>query len=1438
MTRNTLHNGEDREGSFIQKHLVEHAYHIPIPDLTRTINDRLKGKLDAKWPVNTLESTLVYTLAEQMLDTMGVEQEEERTLHLSSVKQTVYDAMVRALQTSTPSQPRYTPGVSTNLLDLMSHFMSTYPVQGTSEKEIFTNRSIALQQHIEEGADIYDAQGNRLSLFLSLRQIKETMLTTHMLEKVVADPVVLNEVGFKAKDAYMHYKPYQKLTKKEQSMLNSATEDALWETVRDLPAIQKRLATLGLDVEMANLSNKTETEYLESMRTAVFTLQKRIQAIPSSLGKPMLLPRIGIPDISIFHSESIVKQFLTLGHGKPVTYDDILAFDLDELEESIQNYLEADATVMLQVQQEQQNTLPDKISQEITNILTHVSPKDHDLLLKEVRDMHFVTPPTTIDAFRSEVTNSSNRAYTEANSLYGKLNLQLLGDDEKIRTLFYVWLNAEKKRERDAIDAYVHTYVFDEVALRPIRESLQKITEFPPESLAKRQQDAWKEFLHGHLEMSQSNYESYQQDYNYKVTQPGTTSTELEQIENLLEEYKERSNLISEVYRVVSRPYVTVDTLEGTYDSVYANIQPEVKSIIGKMGSKDDLVSHVEARVHQKVEQEVDTVLHGLKEDLVHAEDEDKESINAIFAKVMSNDFSFNNVEEVEAFITHYLKKIRQFYGKPIEKLPENISLQEGAMYHVQNSIEKVDAFVKIDHVDLAEGKVHFQDSFCTEKGHLSLRVFMIALFETAKNTNPSVRFDYVMRSGALADVSLKSVAELEKAIATKRKGEKGAPPLEAGIVPGVEITVGKKADGYTSFARIKDIDEKRGVITTDKGENITFEEFYLYATHNEPGNYAGVWNTRSQNDNETPAPLAERRDREAKGVSDKQSPLKRISPVALLSVGKAFLENFKGERKRKKEMRELIAQIQLLPPGNKVRENARQTYFGKEKDKMQGMKAELDILDNRSMRKKVHDFMKAVRPGDPNIHKNDGYVTMQGKWMPAFDARTKVKNMFIYLLERYGTPYPFEEVEEYKKDRYWLHIFAEDNNTRQKAIEGAHNYTDRFDGELEIWQLHSLFNVQSEFFGAEFASLTEKAHETGNGNESKLKEQQAKVATKTNDMVNQLVEYINDARWDGIELLFAKLSEKGLPDDQMFNLFLKMYSKMTFVKEGDEQKYRSEISRSQVQKIAKAVFPKYPYLYFFFFRNEATYSKFGSILRNEARWDWKWGEPDKKTGIPQPSDPNLFKKFALHGDYTLLEGYARFVGGARDACRYMDVLSTPRESYGMTFDPDHDSSMWQQNILLSASQRVFGFVAENYDIAGFKNAHWSKYMDELFTQMREFQNGNLNDTDKLAYLNYIRKELYVGLYSNLMTSGDSPKTIRERFKQMNDDTQKSREQQYYNSMTNKKSLRIANNFLDRYEEKLNAVGLSFEKCYQAAINDPSTHHDMTRGSSPVLSLN
>lgn len=979
----------------------------------------------------------------------------------------------------------------------------------------------------------------------------------------------------------------------------------------------------------------------------------------------------------------------------------------------------------------------------------------------------------------------------------------------------------DPSKHNDFVEAS-QTHLFDFAHINELVDQLERAREVPPEAIEQKKAYAVLEYLRDYTQSNEDILRALDKDINLFTNKNNTKrAQELKVERNEVSRKLDEAKTLSEI---ISKPKLTLSTLNALKAK-------EVTSIL-------DIQAPAKQILHEQLEDTVEKTLTEVKNELTDENIQETNAIETFIDDLKLNTNYFGNLEEAEREVQLFMDRIRKKYGKPLASLPNNISFRTGSWYHVQGKVPgapKIDSFLRIIGFDSATKELIFEQGHEGKKTAIPLTHFAARMLSTAKKERTLENIavvDFVMSE---EDTKFKSVQELEEAISKfshtddkKRTFPKGL--LKEGSQLSFQHLADKKDKKGRELKRetftIAGIDEGKGVVKLDNGYTLSFPEIYLMATQNDPGNSVPVLSVAEAANAATPDVLKKRSKSESKGIKNKKSTVSRMSLRSLVVSGKAYIDDFGHERKRKNEMRDLMAQIRMFPVGHRLRERARQAYFGKEKEKMDGLKAELDIMDNDSMRDKVYKFMKAVRPGDPNIHKNDGYVMMEGKLMPAFDARTKVKNMFIYLLERYGTPYPFKEVEEFKHERYWLHIFAESETKRQEATIKARAYKDDMDSELELWQLHSLFRIQSEFYGYEFAARTEQAHDTGNANEAKLKADQAKVATKTGDMKNQLIGYIEDARWDGIELLFAKLSEKGVEAEEMFNLFLRMYYKMTFSKEGSPHKFRSEISREQVQNIGKAIFPKYPALYFFMFRNEDTYNSFGNILSNEAKWNWGWNEEeDRKPGEVLKPNKDLYKMFTLQGDYTLLNGYAN------KNSEYISKVHGPLATAQYQFDPTSDSMMWAQNPLLTASTRTFELAKSNYEVSGFKDIHWKNYMKAFLDQMEDLKNGDLNVTDKLAFTNYIRAAFYKSFYADLL-SGGTPQYVKEQYSKLEEHRVGDEDDQVSMVMTNKKNIRKAYNFLSQYESRLRNVRLDFESCKAAAEVEPTELGNLPRGSS------
>lgn len=471
-------------------------------------------------------------------------------------------------------------------------------------------------------------------------------------------------------------------------------------------------------------------------------------------------------------------------------------------------------------------------------------------------------------------------------------------------------------------------------------------------------------------------------------------------------------------------------------------------------------------------------------------------------------------------------------------------------------------------------------------------------------------------------------------------------------------------------------------------------------------------------------------------------------------------------------------------------------------------IKHRLEHRDEAGRKELILQFMKEVRPGRPNIHAIDGplHYSILGKRYAHIEARAIIKGMLLFCLENYGQLYPFAEMNG-SENRYWLDVFTP-TGSRGKAKESALK-KQADDGRTEYSQLLASFRNQPGLFGYSFESKVKQAAGSGEGKAKERIEADLSSTVTTGDIVQVINEYLRDGRWEQLQIAIEKLCTKGAKVEDLFNIFLYIFDQVRFSEGGE---YYSEYPFEKLQSIGKAVFVKYPDIYYFMFRNKKFFNDFatsidkridsGHIARgkhDKIKWDMS-----DESSLPKPvttTEPPLYQIYTMDGGcFEILRGYAK------QPDPYLGAISNYLNQPNYSFDAGMDENMWTRNTLLAASAPAFAMIPANWKQGGFDHIHMRYYLDRLIQDAKELhETSSIPREDRDAYMAKVQKLFYENVYARLNVDKD---TIKQHLSK-----DKQRKRVVDGVVIEKHERMMQESFLKEYYDRLSSAGLSFNDC-------------------------
>ena len=760
-------------------------------------------------------------------------------------------------------------------------------------------------------------------------------------------------------------------------------------------------------------------------------------------------------------------------------------------------------------------------------------------------------------------------------------------------------------------------------------------------------------------------------------------------------------------------------------------------------GLKPGEQSALDDMLHEHVQQNSEALNSYLK-------DNEFGSIQDTLARLSDGTLTFNSPGEAEKTMNALCNQYRKLKGMP--ELP-NMRIGKGAWYHFEGKVKQpgkgkgkkkqpdeeiaLDFFAGIRKV--IGGKVQLGDK---HGPWMPLEQFVFHVVNSMVSPDPEFKARWVHDNTVSGkDMSTKE-ALIQNAGMNEDYFEKGAMIMRGGE-PYAKI-LGTKEKGLKVDFR----DKKNKSL--GKGD-ISYTEYYLLRNNPPDKKHIEL----------KPADPLEDLDNPERSVN-------LFSLKSIFQIGKAI---FDYKKKQIKDFRDIRTKYQVLywfKQGGK-------SIFDKHSIWLK-VKSEINSLED-DMAKSYLEELKSKQSSQigpfvlkemerfSKIDLNE--VTSGSPLTDLMGAPTVNKHraefitLMTFLLEKYGTLYPFEQLEKFRVQNFWLSKIQGSKEENKLGRELALKNKGSVDGQAEIWQIVGQMRARPYLYGDERASKVESSYETGKDNRHKHKEKELSMKQTTDQVQIELGECLKKGDWAGIVLCFRKMGEKGVSAQDMFNCFLYFYVQIT--RHGMKgHKLPPQVPVEELKKLSTTMFQSTPDLYFFLFKGPENIQFLEKILSDKNndpdfyKTDWEWD----KNMMPKPKSEKtaqLYKKFTMasdkkkgvKGDYSLLNGYSTDPDNNYVVKCQAPQVPTPFQGFNIA---DDDKDMWKRNNLLFFNEVVLeNFVYKNIGQAGMENVtHSVRYLEGLMDSLEDLiASDTVNEVDKQAFLNKFKAAFFKKIYGH-----------------------------------------------------------------------------------------
>lgn len=800
-----------------------------------------------------------------------------------------------------------------------------------------------------------------------------------------------------------------------------------------------------------------------------------------------------------------------------------------------------------------------------------------------------------------------------------------------------------------------------------------------------------------------------------------------------------------------------------------------------------------------------------------HVANSPRERIVDFLEQLSSGAKRFTSVLDAQAELNAMYKLLREI-NPSLPDISKGMRIGEGVWVQIQGTksvpakparrgqkaqeatTEKVDFFKNIVGASVAEGV-----TFGGEVGSLPLEQYVYHLINGA--FDPAAKFSITWRHDNVQDPVTNLEQLKEKNLGLDETSlAKGAVISRGGERYGKVIKPDARHQGLKGVWISYDVEEEgkegKNKKTKKFKEFISYTELYLMKAH---GGKDSI--TAQGYDTE---------DFDAAG----ESGVKMISLSGLLLVGKSIFTHRQDQVKKWREMRRTLEALYLFPTESSLWVHMQNEMEAKEADIAKGYKTSLENLQSDQLEE---FFVKEFARFDKlnlNQVSTGNTITYSMNQKPIFVERAEFKALMIFILEKYGNLYPFEKLAKYRQEQWWLKKIGGTKEEIDRGFQFAEKNKGTVDGKSEIWRVAGLARARRNLYGDTFAHQIEDAHGKGKSNAKSSKEAAASLTQNTGQMKDLLTGYLKNRDWSGIEVVFNKLVMKDVPSEQVFNMFLFLYSEITKQKDGSHG-LPPHVTFEELKNVAGAVFPQSPELYFFFLKVEGNVRALDKFLfdvdNNVFNYEWR-EEGGVLTPYSKGKKSDMWKAFTMEGskksqgDYRLLNGYQKAIASGDMDSNYVTYLQKINQPLPSLKPSEQDVKMWCRSPLLYINNAVVSeLLYKQINPSGFtRGFHSYNYMEALLENIEDLKTSTtINDFDKQAYLNRLKRIIYEELYAQFhfeeqrSYSNNAGGTVGTG---MISDTQFGGDK-----------IKRRDGFMRNYYSRLKSLGFTVQKCAEAA---------------------
>ncbi len=793
----------------------------------------------------------------------------------------------------------------------------------------------------------------------------------------------------------------------------------------------------------------------------------------------------------------------------------------------------------------------------------------------------------------------------------------------------------------------------------------------------------------------------------------------------------------------------------------------------------------------------------------------------------------FHDVPTAEKKINEYLDILAaKNGGKPKEK-KDRVVLKVGNYFHLKGVAtikgkDGKDTQVHVDEYDKIKSVSANGVVFEKMNQHLSLdRLAFELLAKDARRPGIDRTFEFAYNNH---DAPITSLHDVEKALNPNLNNTKNNEFVPGAVIKELKDTNAIVNQIWTDVGTIKNVVPGKGVMLTKPNGGQQFFSF--------PELLLKFKNT-SKPLKISPPGTEVTKSKENSNITNHKEGSPFINVLSLIGAGKALWEGVKEERKRKLEIEGHLQQMiiwnlpqlknkdtVLVSTGGLARK-ARESMLEMENKKVDNIKSKLEKMDDATKKTNILDFFakykKLKERGMDVTTLTSSFSNVDG-WFSGkknYDHRAEIKGHLYFILEHYGTLYPFQELttDGYQKNEFWLNLLTENKETAEKGHEKSLNEKGVDDGHGEIWKLYGTFRVQPLLFGDEAAKRVESAYLGGGANNAKTIEDDIKKA-KNKDKVKEILKNnLLDNKFSGVDKCFMKIMDQGASAEEVFTFFLMFYNQIRFQDNNGE--LRSRYPFEEMKDLAVKIAGSYPHPYFRFLQKSENFRKLDRILETSAVSDKIGKKPPYESDKVEAYGKVLWKMFNFGaatdddkgGDYTLLQGYANtdtrseYVTFVKEEMKKM-----PGGGPSFSFE-SNDPQAWASNPLLAFNGNVLSNLANDIDTSSnvWRHAVANNYFDAMLSSVQDMNASvQLSDEDKKAYLDELRELMYTTFYSGRIFDFSETRPKKA------DDTS------YIGKFDiSREGSKKRDQFFDKYNKhfkiKLTDVGLDPQSCYEVS---------------------